>query len=207
MEEFLPPLGFPLNRKFDSTLKFSSYDKTFPFSGNNSTDKFSSDSLRLELMSEEDVSLRLKMETDPTLMVELGGPRPRQEILNAHAKSLIWMSHCKCWPLKILLAGITSPVGTVVVFPSFNKDIPIYEIGWIVLSEYQNRGFASLAVGMVLEEACLLKTIALFHAFPAVTNIASNRVCEKNGFTKLSKYVIEYNGRTLHCNHWQKNLS
>ena len=45
-------------------------------------------SMKLETMTEEDVELRVRLETDPQMMAELGGPRPREAIERAHAKSL-----------------------------------------------------------------------------------------------------------------------
>jgi hypothetical protein len=44
--------------------------------------------MKLEMMTAEDVELRVRLETDPQMMAELGGPRPREAIERAHAKSL-----------------------------------------------------------------------------------------------------------------------
>jgi len=40
------------------------------------------------MMTEEDLELRIRQETDPEMMVHLGGPRSRDGIARAHAKSL-----------------------------------------------------------------------------------------------------------------------
>ena len=44
------------------------------------------------------------------------------------------------------------------------------------------------------------------HAFPAVTNGPSNKLCEKNSFTNLGERAFEFAGRTLRCNHWRIDL-
>jgi hypothetical protein len=41
-----------------------------------------------------------------------------------------------------------------------------------------------------------------------VTNVPSNRICEKVRFALLGEVEVEVNfgGRTLHCNHWRIEL-
>jgi RimJ/RimL family protein N-acetyltransferase len=83
----------------------------------------------------------------------LGGPRLREAIERAHVKSLALAAEGRCWPLKIIPDGGTSPAGGVDVFESSHEDEAIYEIGWMILPEFQNRGIASQAVREVLERA------------------------------------------------------
>jgi GNAT superfamily N-acetyltransferase len=109
--------------------------------------------MKLEIMTEEDVELRVRLQTDPQMMAELGGPRPREAIERAHAKSLALAAEGRCWPLKIIPDGGSSPAGGVDVFESSHEDKAIYEIGWMILPEFQNRGIASQAVREVLERA------------------------------------------------------
>jgi hypothetical protein len=91
-------------------------------------------------MTAEDVELRVRQQTDPQMMAELGGPRPREAIERAHAKSLALAAEGRCWPLKVVLDGATSPAGVVDVFESSHEDETFYEIGWMILPEFQNRG-------------------------------------------------------------------
>jgi RimJ/RimL family protein N-acetyltransferase len=44
------------------------------------------------------------------------------------------------------------------------------------------------------------------HAFPAVTNGPSNKICAKNGFTNLGECQAKFAGRRLRCNHWWIDL-
>jgi hypothetical protein len=66
--------------------------------------------MKLEMMTREDVELRVRQQTDPQMMAELGGPRPREDIERAHAKSLALAAAGRCWPLKIVSDGATSPL-------------------------------------------------------------------------------------------------
>lgn len=162
--------------------------------------------MKLEMMTAEDVELRVRQQTDPQMMAELGGPRPREAIERAHAKSLALAAAGRCWPLKVVLDDAASPAGGVDVFESSHGDEAFYEIGWMILPEFQNRGIASQAVRKVLEKARAERKFGQLHAFPAVTNGPSNKICEKNGFTKLGERELEFAGRALRCNHWRIDL-
>jgi hypothetical protein len=98
-------------------------------------------------MTAEDVELRVRQQTDPQMMAELGGPRPREAIERAHAKSLALAAEGRCWPLKIVLDGATSPAGVVDVFASSHQGETFYEIGWMILPEFQHRGIAARQCG------------------------------------------------------------
>ncbi len=159
--------------------------------------------MKLEMMAEEDAELRVRLQTDPQLMAELGGPRPLEAIERAHATSLALAAEGQCWPLKIIPDGASSPAGGIDVFASSHDDEAIYEIGWMILPEFQNRGMASQAVREVLEKARGERMFGQIHAFPAVTNAPSNKICEKNGFTNLGGCEVGFAGRVLRCTHWR----
>jgi RimJ/RimL family protein N-acetyltransferase len=158
------------------------------------------------MMTAADVELRLRMETDPVMMAELGGPRPPEAIERAHAKSLAMAAEGRCWPLKVIPDGSTSAAGNVIVFASSHEDEAIYEMGWMLLPEFQNRGIMGQAVRAVLDKARAERRFGRIHAFPAVTNGPSNRICEKNGFVNLGECDFGFAGRTLRCHHWRIDL-
>jgi RimJ/RimL family protein N-acetyltransferase len=162
--------------------------------------------MKLEMMTETDLELRIRQETDPRMMAELGGPRPIEDIERAHARSLVLAAEGKCWPLKVIPDGSTDPAGGVAIFLSTHNGETIYEIGWMTLPEFQNKGIAGEAVRQVLDKAITEQKFGTIHAFPAVTNGPSNRICEKNGFTNLGEVDIEFSGRPLRCNHWRIDL-
>lgn len=148
----------------------------------------------------------MRLETDPQTMAELGGPRPPEAIERVHGKSLALAAEGRCWPLKIIPDGGSSPAGGVDVFESSHDDEAIYKIGWMILPEFQNRGIASQAVREVLKRARRERKFGQIHAFPAVTNGPSNKICEKNGFTNLGECEVEFAGRSLRCHHWRIDL-
>ena len=162
--------------------------------------------LRLEPMTEEDGRLRVRMETDDEVMRHLGGARPEADILRAHRSSLEEWRRGECWPLKVIRDGEAEPVAMVTIFPSEHDGERFYEIGWMTVPELQGRGIASEAVRMVLERARREQRFGVLHAYPPVTNPASNRLCEKHGFTLLGECDVEFSGRLLRCNHWRLAL-
>jgi RimJ/RimL family protein N-acetyltransferase len=162
--------------------------------------------MKLEMMTEQDVELRVRQQTDPKMMAELGGPRPREAIERAHARSLALAAEGRCWPLKVVPDGASSPAGGVDVFESSHEGEPIYEIGWMILPEFQHRGIASQVVREVLQKARVERKFGQIHAFPAVTNGPSNAICQKNGFSNLGECEFEFAGRSLRCNHWRIDL-
>ncbi|MEA2637809.1 MAG: hypothetical protein QOE18_866 [Chloroflexota bacterium] len=162
--------------------------------------------MKLETMTANDLELRILEETDPRMMSELGGPRPIADIERAHARSIVLAAEGECWPLKVIPDGSSSAAGSVSIFPSSHGGEEIYEVGWMILTEFQNRGLASEAVREVLEQARTARKFGQLHAFPGITNGSSNRICEKNGFTNLGACEIEFSGRTMPSNHWRIDL-
>ena len=53
----------------------------------------------------------------------------------------------------------------------------------------------------VFESSYAERKFGQVHAFPAVTNGPSNKICEKNGFTNLGECEFEFAGRRLRCHH------
>lgn len=157
-------------------------------------------------MNEQDVEIRLRQETDPVMMAELGGPRPRADIERAHAGAMVLAAEGNCWPLKVVLDDTDDVAGGVVVFPNNHDGEDFFEIGWMIDTEFQNRGLASEAVRQVIDKARAERRFRQLHAFPSVTNGPSNRICEKNGFVNLGALDYEFAGHHLRCNHWRVDL-
>ena len=76
----------------------------------------------------------------------------------------------------------------------------------MILPQFQNRGIASQAVREVLERAREERKFGQIHAFPAITNGPSNKICEKTGFTNLGQCEVEFAGRGFRRNHWRIDL-
>ena len=87
------------------------------------------------------------------------------------------------------------------------RDQLVYEVGWMVVPEFQGRGIASRALGLLIERARPAPEIPSMHAFPPVSNAPSNALCRKFHFTLLEERAFVYAGRTLRCNHWMLDVS
>ena len=79
---------------------------------------------------------------------------------------------------------------------------PMSEIGWMVLPEFQGRGFGKLAVRMLLGLARDDGRWGLVHAFPATSNAPSNGICRSVGFRFAGERDVTFAGRVLRTNHW-----
>ncbi len=157
--------------------------------------------MELEPCTEDDVWLTEALETDPRVMAELGGPQPIDYVRDVHRRRVAGIETGKWW-FKIIPEPGGEPVGTIGLWPSEWAGEPISETGWMVLPEHQGRGHASAALAMLLERARDHGGWGDIHAFPGVTNGASNALCRKLGFEQIETVDVDYGGRTLRCNHW-----
>jgi RimJ/RimL family protein N-acetyltransferase len=79
----------------------------------------------------------------------------------------------------------------------------VWEIGWSVVPEFQRRGIASRAVGLLLEKIAAEGQDRPILAYPAVDNEASNAVCRKAGMTLIGQAVVEFPpGNPFRANEW-----
>ncbi len=152
----------------------------------------------------DDVDLYVQMRCDPVMMAELGGPLPREGIEDKVARDVADAEAGRAWILVIVpdRAEPGAVAGTVVVWESGEDGEPFTEIGWMVLPEFQGRGLAKAAVRAVLRRCRDEGRWGPLHAFPAVTNGASNGLCRSLGFALLGQTVVEFSGRPLQVNHW-----
>ncbi|MEM7591658.1 MAG: GNAT family N-acetyltransferase [Cyanobacteria bacterium P01_A01_bin.83] len=75
------------------------------------------------------------------------------------------------------------------------------EIGYGIIPSQQKRGFATQAVKLLLEEAFSVAEIKAIIAYTDSLNISSQRVLEKNDFSKVGSKVDPEDGEVLV---WQK---
>ena len=162
--------------------------------------------IQLLAMTEADLDLRIASETDPAMMVHLGGPLDRQLVVKAHFRTLQAMAEGRCWWFKIVPDGVVTASGTIGIWQTWRQDLPINEMGWMILPPFQNRGIGTEAGRQILARAKEEQRFRVVDAFPAVTNAASNALCAKLGFSKLEPVEVEYAGRMLFCNHWRIDL-
>jgi len=87
-----------------------------------------------------------------------------------------------CSPRLFVHSEMGNVVGSA-CFKNSPKD-GLVEIGYGVLELYSGKGFATAGVAMILKEAFSKPEVKGITAETSVDNIASQRVLEKNGFTK-----------------------
>ncbi len=113
--------------------------------------------MQLEPLTDDDQWLTVALETDPRVMAELGGPRTEAYARDAHRRRVEGLKTGN-WIFKLVPEPGAVPVGTILMWPSEWAGEPISEAGWMVLPEHQGKGFASAALGLLIERV-LGKTV------------------------------------------------
>ncbi|MGZ3498175.1 MAG: GNAT family N-acetyltransferase [Vulcanimicrobiaceae bacterium] len=163
--------------------------------------------IELRSWSDDDLPILEKTLGDQVMMKHLGGPENPAQIVARHARFLEMTDSSKGTMFTIWLASASATVGTIGFWESTWRDEHVYETGWMVLPGYQGRGIASKAASAIVARASAERKHRFLHAFPSVSNIASNVVCENAGFVKLGECTFEYpKGHFMQCNDWRVDL-
>lgn len=162
--------------------------------------------MELRPYSDRDLALTEEIECDPEMMRELGGPISKAEIPRIHRRRLESTSNGDWW-FVILPSPSSAPAGTIGIWERDWNGARIHETGWMVLPSFQGQGIASRALEMMLARARSEPRFRRLHAFPSVSNAASNVICRKFGFAQLEEADLEYAGRPLRCRHWELRLA
>ena len=161
----------------------------------------------LQPWSAEDLSLLERLLGDPEMMVHLGGPESKEQILRRHQRYLRLHESDTDRMFKVVWIPDGEGVGSVGYWRKIWRDQAMYEMGWLVLPEYQGRGIATQAAAAVIEHARQAPRYRFMHAFPSVENAASNAICRKLGFTLVEECQFEYPaGRSMTVNDWRLDL-
>ena len=146
--------------------------------------------------------------TDPEMMKHLGGPQSREQVVGQHQRYLDTAASGTGQMFKIVLSPATDAIGNIGYWDKTWREEIVYETGWMILPEYQGRGYASAALTLLVERLRREHAHRFLHAFPAVTNGPSNALCRGAGFTNLGECEFEYPvGHPLRCNDWRFDLS
>jgi RimJ/RimL family protein N-acetyltransferase len=152
-----------------------------------------------------DVDAYVRMRCDPAMMAELGGPLPRDGI-EAKVDTDVRKTRADDYWVSMIVPDPTAPevvAGTVGLWSHEDgEDAGLSEIGWMVLPEFQGQGYAKRAVRAVLERARDDGRWGVVHAFPGVSNAASNALCRSVGFTFAGERTVTFASRELRTNHW-----
>jgi RimJ/RimL family protein N-acetyltransferase len=161
-------------------------------------------SLRLRDWSLDDLPL-LERINAPEMMTHLGGPETPEKVRqrNARYAGLRATTHNRMHVIEVDGA----PAGSIGLWESEWAGEPMWETGWSVLPEFQGRGIATGAVGMIVDEARADGRYRLLMACPSVGNAASNGVCRKAGFHLDGEVDLEYPpGHPMRANLWLLDL-
>ena len=153
-----------------------------------------------------DVDAYVRMRCDPAMMAELGGPLPRDGI-EAKVETDVRKTRADDYWVSMIVPDAAAPevvAGSVTLWSHEDGEgAGLSEIGWMVLPEFQGRGYAKRAVRAMLERARDDGRWRVVHAFPGVTNAASNALCRSVGFTFAGERNVTFAGRELRTNHWR----
>jgi len=154
----------------------------------------------------EHLSLTEALELDPETMRELGGPADPADMPRVHRMRVETVAKGE-WYFVIVPEPPGPPAGAIGIWDSKFKDQPIQEIGWMVLPQFQGRGIAKEALRTILHRARSDPRYTRIHAFPGVTNAASNALCRGAGFTHVEETEVRFRDRPLRVNHWELDVS
>ncbi len=158
--------------------------------------------MELQFYGPNDLHLTEALESDPNVMRDLGGPTPIEKIAKHHARRLDSVLNQGCWYFTLIPEANADAIGTIGIWEAEWEGAKIYEMGWMILPDFQGRGFASKAGKLLLEKVRAEQKFSEIHAFPAAQNTASNAICNKLGFTLIGDVPIAYNGPPQKSNHW-----
>jgi RimJ/RimL family protein N-acetyltransferase len=165
------------------------------------------DDVRLQPWSDGDLPLLEKLLGDPGMTEHLGGPESSEQILRRHTRYVRLPEEGTDHMFKILRGPDAEGVGSVGYWRKIWRDQAIYEMGWLVLPDYQGQGIGTKAAAAVIEHARRAPQYRFMHAFPSVDNSASNAICRKLGFALVEECRVEYPpGRSMTVNDWRFDL-
>jgi RimJ/RimL family protein N-acetyltransferase len=163
--------------------------------------------IQLLRWSEGDLPLLEKLLGDPEMTAHLGGPESSEQILRRHIRYVRLPEEGTDHMFKIAWGPQGEGVGSVGYWRKIWRDEEVYEMGWLVLPDYQGQGIGTKAAAAVVEHARRAGQYRFMHAFPSVSNPASNAICRKLGFTLVEECRVEYPpGHPMIINDWRLDL-
>lgn len=163
--------------------------------------------VQIEPWGDTDLAL-LRQLNAPEMMEHLGGSETEEQMLTRHQRYMEIGGTGTGHMFRIVLHAELEPVGSVGYWERVWKGETIYEIGWSIISSFQGRGIATLAVAKAIAMARAEKKHQYMHAFPSINNPASNAICRKLDYVLLQSCEFEYPpGNFMQCNDWRLNLA
>lgn len=159
----------------------------------------------LEPWTDADLDIELRANT-PEMTTFLGGPEPESAVRARHERALALRGSGAGQMFRVGLPDAPS-VGSVGYWEREWRGETVYEMGWLVLPEYQGRGVAGAAVRLAAVHAATHGRHRYAHAYPKTVHAASNAVCRKVGFELLGEVDFEFpKGNPIRSCDWRLNL-
>lgn len=156
--------------------------------------------------SDEHRALTEALELDPEVMRELGGPADPADLDRVHRMRVDTVARGE-WYFVIVPEPSGPPVGAIGIWESTLAGSKLHEVGWMVLPEFQGRGIASEALGLLIARARSDPRYASIHAFPGASNAPSNALCRKFDFTRVEEMEVKFRDRPLRVSHWELDVA
>ena len=162
--------------------------------------------MRLIPITAEDEDLAVRLECDPVMMLHIGGARPEADVRASHQRRLALMAQGAAHMYKIVAENSAEVLGTIGLWKIDWAGPHTYEMGWFVLPEHQGKGVATEAARLILAQARANPEVNAIHAYPAVTNTASNAIARKIGMENQGEFDNEGFAGVLRCHDWRIDL-
>ena len=159
----------------------------------------------LEPWGSGDLPLLERLMGDPGMTEHLGGPESPDKLRERQERYERLEGGDRMFKIVDVASG--TGAGSVGFWTKEWRDEQVYEIGWMVVSEFQGRGIAVAATAQAIELAKRDDKHRYMHAFPSVDNAPSNAICRKLGFELLEACEFEFpKGHFMTCNDWRLDL-
>jgi RimJ/RimL family protein N-acetyltransferase len=159
----------------------------------------------LERWGSGDLPLLERLMGDPRMTEHLGGPESPDKLRERQGRYERLEGGDRM--LKIVDVASGAGVGSVGFWTKEWRGEQVYEVGWMVVPEFQGCGIAVAAIAQAIELAKRDDKHRLMHAFPNVENAPSNAICRKLGFELLEACEFEFpKGHFMTCNDWRLDL-
>jgi RimJ/RimL family protein N-acetyltransferase len=162
-------------------------------------------SVTLEPWGSDDLQLLERLMGDPRMTEHLGGPETPDKLRERQARYERLEGGDRMFKIVEVASG--AGTGAVGFWTKEWREEQVYEIGWMVVPEFQNRGIAVAATRQAIEFARRDGTHRFMHAFPSIDNAPSNGICRRLGFELVEACEFEFpKGHFMTCNDWRLDL-
>ena len=161
--------------------------------------------MTLEAWGSGDLPLLERLMGDPRMTEHLGGPESAEKLRERQEEYEQLEGGDRMFRIVDLATG--DGVGSVGFWTKDWRGGQVYEVGWMVVPEFQGRGIAGAATAQAIDLARHDDMHRFMHAFPNVDNAPSNAICRKLGFELLEACEFEFpEGHWMTCNDWRLDL-